>query len=183
MRQIERAGGNATVVRGAAMFRGTVVGLVFLGLLSALGFLLTRQNNGVYVGGIAVAIVCWLIWRIGISSKVIISNDGIRVDNFFVSHIVSWKDFDSFVLDSGIWLTKRDESRVFLIGFGGSLYGALTGYKSFRRKLVILQAAGKRYRNSAGSWVSRDTVRLGLPVLGAWIVGLEAAALLGRVLH
>jgi hypothetical protein len=183
MRQLARAEGKTAVIRGPALFRGTVLGLVVIGVTTGLGFALTRQNNGVYVGGIAVGLACWLIWSIGVSSKVIISNDGIRVDNFFVSHVVSWKDFDSFVLDSGIWLTKRDESRVYLVGFAGSLFGALTRYRSMRKRLVILQEAGKRYRNAAGSWVTRDRVRLGLPVLGGWILFLEAAAFLGRALH
>lgn len=183
MKQPGRAEGTAAVFRGPALFRGTAVGVALLGGAGILGFALTRQNNGAFGGGIVIAASCWLMWSIGISSKVIINGDGIRVDNFFVRHIVSWKDFDSFVLDSGIWLTKRDGSRVFLMGFAGSLYGALTGYRSARKRLVILQKAGTRYRNAAGSWATRDTVRLGLPVLVGWILILEAAVLLGRALH
>jgi hypothetical protein len=183
MRQPGRHQGKAVVVRGRGQFRGAVAGVVLIGGATALGFMLTRQNNSAYVGGIAVGAGCWLIWSLGISSKVVISDDGIRVDNFLVSHVVSWEDFNSFVLDSGIWLTKRDGSRVWLIGFGGSLLGALTGYRSFRKRLVILQEAGNRYRNAAGSAASRDTVRLGLPVLAGWILALEAAVLVGRAFH
>lgn len=183
MTQLARAGSKSTVVRGRGLFRGTVAGVVLIGGATVLAFLLQRQDNSAYVGGIAVSFGCWLLWTIGISGKVIISVDGIRVDNFFISHFISWKDFDSFVLDSGIWLTKRDGSRVWLIGFGGSLIGALTGYRSMRKSLVILQEAGNSYRNAAGSTASRDRVRLGLPVLGGWILVLEAAVFIGRALH
>ena len=183
MTQLARAAGKRRVVRGRAMFRLAVGFVVVLGGATLLAFLLQRQDSGAYVGGIAVSFGCWLLWSLGISSKVIVSDDGIRVDNFFVSHIVSWHDFDSFVLDSGIWLTKRDGTRVWLIGFGGSLIGALTGYRSMRKGLVTLQEAGNRYRNAAGSAVSHDTVRLGLPVLGGLILILEVAVFIGRALH
>jgi hypothetical protein len=172
-----------TVVRGPGLFRLAVVFMVGIGGAAVLGFLFTNQDNGVYVGGAVTGAGLWLLWTLGISSKVVISDDGIRVDNFFISHIVSWKDFDSFVLDSGIWLTKRDESRIWLVGFGGSFIGALTGYRSFRKKLVILQEAGNRYRNTAGSFTSRDTVRLGLPALGSFMLVLELAAFVGRATH
>jgi hypothetical protein len=183
VRQSGRAAGKATVVHGRGQFRGSIVAVLLLGGAAALDFLFERQNSSAFIGGIGVGFGCWIIWSIGISSKVVINGDGIRVDNFFVSHIISWKDFDSFVLDSGIWLTKRDGSRVFLVGFGGSLFGALTGYRSMRQSLAILQAAGARHRNAAGSFVTRDTVRLGLPVLGGLILVLEAAVFVGRTFH
>jgi hypothetical protein len=183
MSQLARTAGKPTVIRGRGLFRGTVAGVVLLGGATVLAFLLQRQGNSVFVGGIAVSFGCWLLWTIGISGKVVVSDDGIKVDNFFISHFIAWQDFDSFVLDSGIWLTKRDGSRVWLIGFGGSLIGALTGYRSMRKSLVILQEAGSRHREAAGSANSRDRVRLGLPVLAGWLIVLEAAALIGRALH
>jgi hypothetical protein len=164
------------------MFTFTVAAVVLIGGIAILAFAAV-PNNGAYGGAIIFGLGCWLLWSVGISSKVVINADCIRVDNFLVSHIVSWKDYDSFVLDSGIELTKRDGSRVSLLGFGGSLVGALTGYRSFRNRLVILQQAANRYRNAAGFAASHDRVRLGLPVLAGWLVAMEAAVLVTRAFH
>lgn len=183
MAKIVRVGARHTVVRGRALSRIAALSVVLIGGGAVLGFLFTPYSNGEFVGGGVLAVVGWVIWTIGISSKVTVSSDGIRVDNFFVSHIVSWKDFNSFVLDSGIFLEKHDGSRVWLIGFGGSLFGALTGYRLMQKRFEILTEAAKRFRNDQGSYATRDTVRLGLPVLGGWILVLEGAALAGRALH
>lgn len=165
------------------MKRLAIFGVTLIGGGAALGFLFTQQDNSAYVGGLVGAFICWLIWSLGISGKVVFSDAGVRVDNFLISHRVSWKDFGSFELDSGIWLTKRDGSRIWLIGYGGSLIGALTGYRAMRKSLVTLQEAGKKYRNNASYAVTRDSMRLGLPVLAGWLVVLEGSVLVGRAFH
>lgn len=175
--------GKRKVIRGRAIKRVAIFSVVLLGVGPALGFLFAQQDSSAFIGAAAISFCCWIIWLLGISSKVTFSEHGIRVTNFIISHMVSWDDFDSFVLESGIALVKRDESRVWMIGYSGSLLGALTRYRMMRKSLVTLQEAGKKYRRSASSAVTRDSIHLGLPVLAGWLAFLEGSVLVGMAFH
>lgn len=143
--------------QGGAVFRhrGMValfaIGTVLLLLLYSLTW--TQPNVGNVVGSTVAAVFLWFVWAVGWWTKVVVSADGVMIDNVFVSYMIPWRIFNNFSVDGGLIATLSDGTRLGVVSFGGSLAAALTGYRGMSRTRDAMKAACNRYRTEDhGAW-------------------------------
>ena len=138
-------------------------------------------QQGAFVGGAVIPGIAWLLWVLGWWTKVVVSPDGVVIDNVIVRHVIPAAQFDGFVLDSGIWVTARDDRRFWLFGYGGSLLGAITGYHSQRRVLARMEAAAAVIADNADPRARcRTYVKIPWWPLPALLILVEGAVLIGH---
>lgn len=171
---------------GAAVFRNRVLaGLtaVFVAgpLLIGVTVVPGPGEQGAYVGGAVLPAFAWLMWVLGWWTKVVVRPDGVVIDNVIVRHVIPAAQFDSFVLDSGIWVRAKDDHRFWLFGYGGSLLGAITNYHSQRRVLARMEAAAAMIRKNLDPEARcRTYVKIPWWPLPLLLIVVEAAVLIGH---
>jgi hypothetical protein len=131
-------------MRHRAMVTGFVLGTGLLVLLIALAW--SQPSAGNIVGTVVLAVGLWFIWAAGWWTKVVVSERGVYIDNVFLEHVIPWKAFAGFSVDSGLVATLSDGTSVGVVSFGGSLAGAITQYRGLSKRRDVLAAACKKYR-------------------------------------
>ncbi len=79
------------------------------------------------------AVFSWFVIMMVLTSNIRVSDKGVTVTNLFVRHRVPWNVISSIRLDDGLAIHLTDGRKVGSIQFGGSLGGALLGYRSQRK--------------------------------------------------
>jgi hypothetical protein len=138
-------------------------------------------EQGAYVGAAVIPGIAWLMWVLGWWTKVAVRPDGVVIDNVIVRHVIPAAQFDGFVLDSGIWVRAKDDRRFWLFGYGGSLLGEITGYRSQRRVLARMEAAAAMIGDNAEPQARcRSYVKIPWWPLPALLILIEGAVLIGH---
>jgi hypothetical protein len=138
-------------------------------------------QHGAFVGGAVISGIAWLMWVLGWWTKVVVSPDGVVIDNVIVRHVVPADQFDRFVLDFGIWVRAKDGRRFWLFGYGGSLLGQITGYRSQRRVLARMETAAAVIADNADPRARyRTLVKIPWWPLPALLILLEGAVVIGH---
>lgn len=156
---------------------------VFIVVIVSIGVTVLPRpgEHGAFVGGAVPSGVAWLLWVLGWWTKVAVSPDGVVIDNVIVRHVISAAQFDRFVLDYGTWVRAKDGRRFYLFGYGGSLLGAITGYRSQRRVLARMETAAAMIANNADPYARyRICVKIPWWPLPALLILLEGAILIGH---
>lgn len=160
--------------------RGMVVAFVAVsGFVLLLALLIgTEATSGNVVGIAVMSAGLWFFWVVGWGSKVVISREGVMIDNAFTRHVVPWPVFGGFEVDGGLVTVLGDGTRLRVLSFGGSLAGAVTGYRAMGRTCQAMVAACGRLREAAPPGPSRYHRRIitSWPVLVIYLVLLEALA-------
>ena len=176
---------GAHQTRRRAVFRNRfLAGLAggFIGVSVAIGVAVLPGpgEHGAFVGGAVISGLAWLLWVLGWWTKVVVSPDGVVIDNVIVRHVVPAEQFDRFVLDSGIWVRAKDGRRFWLFGYGGSLLGVITGYHSQRRVLARMETAAELIADNGDRARYRTFVKIPWWPLPALLILLEGAILIGH---
>jgi hypothetical protein len=106
----------------------------------------SQPSAGNIVGTVVLAVGLSCIWAAGWWTKVVVSERGVYIDNVFFQHVIPWKAFVDFAIDSGLVATLSDRTSVGVVSFGGSLAGAVTQYRGLSKRRDVLAEACKKYR-------------------------------------
>jgi hypothetical protein len=138
--------GDRAVIRHRVMTTGFAVGSVILLLGLALIWSQSPPDSSNIVGTGVLAVGLCFIWAAGWWTKVVVSGDGVFIDNVFFRHVIPWNVFTEFSVDGGLVARLSDGTWVRPVSFGGSLAGAVTGYRGMSRKSDAIMAACQEYR-------------------------------------
>lgn len=133
---------------GKAVFRhsgitGTVIAanLIMVPIAAAA---LAQPARGNAIGAIAISAVLWVLWLLGWWSKVTITRSGVTVDNICVRQFIAWDDLADISYQGGIAFELKDGTKSGTLCYGGSLAGAITGYRGLQRIRDDILAARDR---------------------------------------
>jgi hypothetical protein len=100
-------------------------------------------------GGALIFVGCtYGVWLIGWHSAVRIYPEGVIVDNVLVRHVIPWGELAKIDAQAGLEFRLRDGTVVGSIMYGGSLLGAMLGYRYTRGVAARMQEARKRMQES-----------------------------------
>jgi hypothetical protein len=103
-------------------------------LLPIFVVLLASPLKGGYTIGVAiVGVMMWVIWLLGWWSKVVIGSYGVTVDNVILRHDIPWEELRDIRAEGGLTFKLTDSTDVGSLSYGGSLAGAITGWRGLRR--------------------------------------------------
>lgn len=175
--------GDRVVFRHRGMVVAFVLGSAFLLLLSPLAW--AQADAGNVVGVAVMSAVLWFVWAVGWGSKVVISEPGVVVVNGFVRHELPWPVFGDFEVDGGLTVARADGSELGVLSYGGSLAGAMNGYRMMTRTRDEMAAACDRFRVAAGTSEGgyRRRITTSWPVLVIYLAVLEGLAVGVDVSH
>jgi hypothetical protein len=83
----------------------------------------------------------YIIWLIGGHSAVRLGRNGIFVDNLLVRHVIPWGELSEIGVQGGLIFRLRDGQRIGSVMYGGSVMGALLGYRYTRGVAERMRAA------------------------------------------
>jgi hypothetical protein len=86
--EVGGAVGGRAVFRHSAMTTGFVAGTALLLLLMALVW--SQPSGGNVVGTAVLAAGMWFIWAAGWWTRVVVSEQGVYVDNVFLQRVIRW---------------------------------------------------------------------------------------------
>jgi hypothetical protein len=179
--QIKR--GTETAFRHNLMV-GLVVGTNVI-LVPVAVAALASPSVGNAVGAAVVASVLWVLWLLGWWSKVVIGPDGVTVDNVIVRHVIPWERLRDIRAEGGLTFELTDSTIVGSLSYGGSLAGAITGWRSMRRVREQMLAARSVQAEDAPPphHERRNRVKIAWWPLAAYLVPLEAIAIISGLAH
>jgi hypothetical protein len=178
--------------RADVAFRhGAMVAVFVIANLVFVPFMLSaavsaHKQPGVMVGIAVVSALLWGIWVASCQSKVVIGPGGITVDSLFLRRFIPWDQFTGINADGGLSFELKDGTEISTISHGGSLLGAVTGYRGLQRVRNQMLAACAKYRSTQpdGGQVARHghepvrQVRVAWWPLLAYLGPLEAVAII-----
>lgn len=107
------------------------------------------HGGGTFVAALIFAAGDYVLWLLGGHSAVRLGRDGVIVDNLLVRHVIPWGELAEIYVDNGLVFRLRDGQRIGSIMYGGSVLGAVLGYRGTRRVAARMDAA--RQEMPAGS--------------------------------
>jgi hypothetical protein len=111
----------------------TAVGIVFAAVL--------KHASGLFYGAPFIALFAYGFWLLGWHSAVRVDRDGVIVDNLLVQHVIPWGELSEIGVGNGLFFRLRDGRMVGSIMYGGSVMGALLGYRYTRKVAARMRAA------------------------------------------
>jgi Bacterial PH domain len=175
---------GATTVFRHNLIAGLVVGANVI-LLPIVVVALARPAVGTAVGAAVVSCVLWVLWLLGWWSKVVIGPDGVTVDNVILRHVIPWEQLRDIRAAGGLTFELTDGTGVGSASYGGSLAGALTGWRGIRRvREQMLASRPVRAADSAPPHHERRSrVKIAWWPLVAYLVPLEAVSIISGLGH
>lgn len=170
-------------IRNRAMVIAGVLGMAFSSISGLYMMFKTGQVGSALVFQLPYSIFCavffWLSFKVGVSSGVRIERRGFSVQNLFTTVDVGY-DWISEVRLNGRLFLKTKKGEVEMFSFSPSLYGDLTGNKSYIPIRGVLQSALERGRSAplGGMNCYRTKIKLDLPILLASFVFFFLASLI-----
>ncbi|WP_433348321.1 hypothetical protein ACQP25_33420 [Microtetraspora malaysiensis] len=152
------------------------MGAVVVAFIACLAPAIARKSfmnawDFVLVAGVA-AVLLWVMIMIAWASNIEVSDKGVTVTNLLVWHRVPWNVISSIRLDDGMVIRLTDGRKVGSVQFGGSLGGALLGYRSQRKYVERLNEAlaeSRKAASAAGEYQMRVRIPAG-PLIVAFAV-------------
>lgn len=136
---------SAQVIPVAKTFRKWALsGFAGTGIAIVLGGMVVMVTHGVrdlFAGAIGFSLFVYLFWLLGWHSAVRLDRDGVIVDNLLVRHVVPWGELSEIGVGNGLFFRLRDGRIVGSIMYGGSVMGALLGYRYTRKVAAQMRAA------------------------------------------
>ncbi len=98
-------------------------------------------NSSVFFGALIISSLVYFFWLIGWHSKVRIDPSGVMVDNLLIRHVIPWGELSEIGGGNGLFFQLRNGQRIGSIMYGGSVIGALLGYRYTRKVATRMRAA------------------------------------------
>lgn len=126
------------------------VGILALTGIFIAAALLPSPGPGSFFGALIFAAMIYAFWLVGIHSAVRISHSGVIVDNMLVRHVIPWGELGEIRVRYGLEFALRDGRRIGSVMYGGSVIGALLGYRYTRGVAARMTAAGRALEGGPG---------------------------------
>lgn len=92
-----------------------------------------------FFGAVIISAFIYFFWLVGWHSAVRLGPDGVRVDNFLVHHFIPWGELADISVGRGLEFRLYNGRIVRSLMYGGSLIGAILGYKRTRRIAIRMR--------------------------------------------
>ncbi|HEY7323217.1 MAG TPA: PH domain-containing protein [Streptosporangiaceae bacterium] len=177
---------SKTVFRNSLITGSVIGGNLILVPLAIAG--LAHPGSGNVIGAVVFSVVLWVIWLMGWWSKVTVTGGGVTVDNVCYRHFIPWDDLADIGYEGGLSFKLKDGAEYGTFGYGGSLAGAINGYRRMQRVRDDMLAARTRLAvDPAGDGEPGHQLR-GRVVIAWWPVLIylalfESAALIAVTHH
>jgi hypothetical protein len=122
-----------------------------VGILVVVAGMAAMAANGVrdlFAGAAGFSLFAYLFWLVGWQSAVRMGQNGVIVDNLLVRHVIPWGQLEEIGVRNGLVFRLRDGQQVGSVMYGGSVIGAILGYRNTRKVVARMNAA-------------RDDIRVG----------------------
>jgi hypothetical protein len=103
--------------------------------------MVTHGVNDLFAGAIGFSLFGYFFWLLGWHSAVRLDRYGVIVDNLLVRHVIPWGELSEIEVGNGLFFRLRDDRMVGSIMYGGSVMGALLGYRYTRKVAARMRAA------------------------------------------
>jgi hypothetical protein len=109
--------------------------------VTVIAAMVANDVQDLFAGAIVVSLFAYLFWLVGWHSAVRLGRDGVIVDNLLVRHVIPWDELAEIGVGNGLVSRLRDGQRVGSVMFGGSVIGAILGYRYTRSVAARMKAA------------------------------------------
>jgi hypothetical protein len=136
------------VFRATGLFAFGWVGLAGI----ALGFGVAASDiggGGTFGAAVLIAAVSYVFWLVCCSSSVRMDRSGMIVDDALTRHVIPWPDLRQIKVAGGMVIEVWGGPYIRPKMYGGSLFGAVTGYRQQRKVAARMNAAWQRLQASA----------------------------------
>jgi hypothetical protein len=140
-------------------------------------------GGGTFGVALLIAAVSYVFWVWCCTSSVRMDRSGMIVDDVLTRHVIPWPELRQITVAGGMVIELRGGSNIRPMMYGGSLYGAVTGYRRQRRVAARMNAAWQRLQASAPTpqspahYAQRTALSPWPPLL--ILVAMEAIATVG----
>jgi hypothetical protein len=100
-----------------------------------------NYNDSVFLGSVVISLLAYPLWLLGWHSGVRMDEDGVIVDNLLIRHVIPWQELSDIKVGYGLVFLLRDGRKVGSIMYGGSVIGAILGYRYTSRVADRMRAA------------------------------------------
>jgi hypothetical protein len=151
-------------------------GIVTLTVGFTVAAFLPRPSTGSFFAAVVSTLLVYCIWLVGWHSAVHMERDEVTVDNLLVRHVIPRSELADIGVGNGLVFRLRDGRRIGSVMFGGSVIGAILGYRYTRRVAARMTAAwddmgaGSPERGVVGTSYRRLTGFSPWPPLAIWVV-------------
>lgn len=151
-----------------------VIGLVFGLAASDVG------GGGAFGAAVLIAAGSYLVWLICCSSSVRMNRSGMIMDDVLIRHVIPWAQLRQIKVAGGMVIEVWGVPYIRPKMYGGSLYGAVTGYRRQREVAARMNAAWQRLQASPATpqspahYVQRTALSLWPPLM--ILVAMEVIA-------
>ena len=173
---------RSTVFRNKPLIAFGWIGLAGIGF--AFGLAASDIGGGGTFGAAALIAVCgYLLWLICCSSSVRMDRSGMIVNDVLVRHVIPWADLRQVKVAGGMVIEVAGGPHIRPKMYGGSLYGAVTGYRQQGKVAARMNAAWQRFQangltpQSPAQYAQRTALSPWPPLL--ILVAMEAIAAAG----
>jgi hypothetical protein len=122
--------------------------------VTVMAVVVAKHARDLFTGAIVVSLFAYLFWLVGWHSAVRLVRNGVIVDNLLVRHVIPWGELEEIRIGHGLVFRLRDGQQIGSVMYGGSVIGAILGYRYTRKVAARMNAA----------W---DGTRAGSPELAA----------------
>lgn len=166
-------------------FALTAAAGVFAGFIA---ICVAAPQPGDYAGALIMLAFWYWFWLLGWESAVRVTPSGVIVDNLVFREVIPWRDFAGFDAPGGLRIRMVNGDSVGSIMYGGSVLGAILGYRWTRRQAQLMNdAAGLLSALQADSPADEAVERRSRIHVNPWpplvtLAVFEVVALLANVL-
>lgn len=130
---------SAVTFRKPALSVFASVGIAVTVLVMTL--MAVKGVRDLFTAAIIVSLFAYLCWLVGWHSAVRLRPDGVVIDNLLVRHEIPWYELSEIGVRNGLVLRLRDGERIGSVMYGGSVIGALLGYRYTQGVAARMSAA------------------------------------------
>jgi hypothetical protein len=116
----------------------------------AVAAILPKPSTGTFIAAVVFALFVYVMWLVGGHSAVRMGQDGVIVDNLLARHVIPWGELAEIDVGNGLVFRLRGGGHIGSVMFGGSVIGALLGYRYTRSVAERMNAAREEILHQLG---------------------------------
>lgn len=157
MRYDSTPGQSVVTFRKAILETSALLGML-VPLIGVIAGALEPHDHGVMFGAIPLTLCAYVLWLLARSS-VRLEPDGVVVDNFLIRHVIPWHELAEIAVADGLVIRLRGGRKIGSIMYGGSVAGAILGYRYTRSVCAKMNAKRQEILSSGALRDENGTYR------------------------
>jgi hypothetical protein len=179
-------GGRPVTLRRQASYALSVAGLVVVALFAVLvTFTVPAASrfSDQIVEVTVVWLIGWLVWLVGVTPRIVVSDAGLVVVGWFVRSDVPWAALRSVTGGRALVLALADGQEIKPSVAGGSMVSTLAKNTTQRRMLAVIQARRPAVPDQASTEVRRKIDLQPIPFLAVLVVLIVVTVIVYQTGH